>query len=96
MLVLIRKIGETVAIGDDIRITVVDIDGRQVRLATEAPAAVGVLRQELHQRAERLTRERPQSSCRNETRRPVQVTVKASSRRGTSRSTIKHGEGAPP
>lgn len=96
MLVLIRKIGETVAIGDDIRITVVDIDGHQIRLATEAPAAVGVLRQEVHQRAERLTRETPPPSCRNDTRRPVQVTVKASSLRGASRSTIKQGEGAPP
>lgn len=94
MLVLIRKIGETVAIGDDIRITVVDIDGHQVRLATEAPAAVGVLRQEVHQRTERLRRETPQPTCRNEQRRPVQITVKASTRRGTSRSVVKHEEGA--
>ena len=50
MLILTRKHGEGLFIGDDIRITVVDIRGKQIRLGIEAPAHIVVLREEIYRR----------------------------------------------
>jgi carbon storage regulator len=50
MLVLSRKIGEAIMVGDNIRITVVDIRGGKVRLGIAAPEDVIVDRQELHEK----------------------------------------------
>jgi len=47
MLVLSRKLGEKICIGDNIYLTVVDIDRGKVRLGIEAPRSVPVYRQEL-------------------------------------------------
>lgn len=47
MLVLTRKIGESLAINDNIRITVLEVKGKTVRLGIEAPNEVKVHRQEL-------------------------------------------------
>lgn len=47
MLVLQRKIGEAICVGDDIKITVVQIRRHACRLAIEAPAEVRILRGEL-------------------------------------------------
>ncbi len=47
MLVLNRKIGERIVIGDDIVVTVVKVQGRQVRIGIEAPATVSIRRKEL-------------------------------------------------
>ena len=47
MLVLSRKPGEKVCIGDDITLTVVSVSGNHIRLGIEAPAHIGVLRSEL-------------------------------------------------
>jgi carbon storage regulator CsrA len=47
MLVLSRKMGETIHIGDDIRITVAAFQGNRVRIAIDAPEEVLVLRGEL-------------------------------------------------
>lgn len=47
MLVLSRKAGEHILIGDNIRITVVGIQGRQVRIGIEAPSEVPVFREEV-------------------------------------------------
>jgi carbon storage regulator len=46
MLVLTRKIGQTVVIGDGIEITVSSIRGDQVRLAINAPRSISILRKE--------------------------------------------------
>ena len=51
MLVLSRKLNETIIINGDIRITVVGIRGNHVRLGIEAPDSVGIFRQELCERA---------------------------------------------
>lgn len=51
MLVLTRKVGERIQIGDNIFITVVRINGAAVRLGVEAPADLIVVRQELAERA---------------------------------------------
>ncbi len=50
MLILTRRIGEGVIIGDDIRVVVLEVRGKQVRLGLEAPIEVVVLRDELYQR----------------------------------------------
>lgn len=48
MLILTRKLGESIAIGDEIRISVLGIRGRQVRLGIDAPADVIVHREEIY------------------------------------------------
>lgn len=50
MLVLSRKYDESVVIGDDVFITVVEINGDKVRLGIEAPKSVTVHRQEIYDR----------------------------------------------
>jgi carbon storage regulator len=49
MLILSRRPGESVTIGDDIMITVVSISGSQVRLGITAPREVRILREEIYQ-----------------------------------------------
>lgn len=49
MLVLSRKIGESILIGEDITITVCKVSGRQVRLSIDAPKSIPINRYELHQ-----------------------------------------------
>ncbi len=48
MLVLSRKTGETIVVGDDIRIVVTGIKGNRVTIGVTAPRAVTVLRGEIH------------------------------------------------
>lgn len=48
MLVLSRKPGESVTIGDEVRITVLSISGKQVRIGIEAPAEIAVHREEIY------------------------------------------------
>ena len=48
MLVLTRKIGETVVVGNSIRVTIVDLSGGTVRLGFDAPAEVSIYREEIY------------------------------------------------
>lgn len=48
MLILTRKLGESITIGDDVKITVLGIHGRQVRLGVIAPQKVVVHREEVY------------------------------------------------
>ena len=50
MLVLTRKLGETIVIGEDIVIKVVDIHGKQIRLGIEAPKEISIFRGEIYDR----------------------------------------------
>jgi len=50
LLILTRKSGEGLYIGDDIRITVLEIRGKQIRLGIDAPTNVVILREEIYQR----------------------------------------------
>lgn len=50
MLVLTRRKDEAIIIGDNIRVTVVEIRGDRVKLGFEAPGEVTVHREEIHQR----------------------------------------------
>jgi carbon storage regulator len=48
MLILTRKLGESVTIGDDIKITILGVRGRQVRLGVIAPQKVTIHREEIY------------------------------------------------
>ena len=53
MLILTRRIGESIMIGDDVSITVLRIKGNQVRLGVNAPKSVSVQREEISERMKR-------------------------------------------
>ena len=48
MLVLTRKMGESITIGDDIRITVIAVKGQQVKIGIDAPSETKVYREEIY------------------------------------------------
>jgi len=50
MLILTRKLGEKINIGDDITVTLVEIKGTQVKLGIEAPKTIEIHRQEIYER----------------------------------------------
>ena len=50
MLILSRRIGETLTIGDDVKVTVLGIKGTQIRIGVNAPREVAVYREEIYQR----------------------------------------------
>ena len=50
MLVLTRRLGEAITIGEEVRVVIVDIDGNQVKLGIEAPRHIEIYREELYER----------------------------------------------
>jgi carbon storage regulator len=50
MLILTRRIGEKIIIGDNVTVSVLGVKGRQARVGIEAPRDVKVNREEIHQR----------------------------------------------
>ena len=53
MLILTRRVGETVVIGDEVTVTVLGVKGNQVRLGVNAPREVAVHREEIFERIKR-------------------------------------------
>ena len=60
MLILTRKSGEAIRIGDDVSISVIEIRGNQVRLGINAPRSVSVHRQEVYEVIQEQNREAAQ------------------------------------
>lgn len=56
MLVLTRKTGESINIGDDVKISIMEIKGRSVRIGIEAPKSMIIHREEIYQKIQEENR----------------------------------------
>jgi carbon storage regulator len=78
MLVLTRKAGESIVIGSEIRVTVLELQGRQIRLGIEAPSDISVHRGEVYERI-RVENERAAQGDQQELKALSQALNKAGS-----------------
>ena len=64
MLILTRRVGETIKIGEYISVTVLGVKGNQVRIGVGAPRDVAVHREEIYQRIQDERNAQPRASAR--------------------------------
>ena len=70
MLILTRRLAESLKIGDDVTVTILGVKGQQVRIGVSAPKIIPVHREEIYQR---IRRERSGDWQRQETEQPVSI-----------------------
>ena len=66
MLILTRRVGETVMIGNDVTVTILGVKGNQVRVGINAPKNVAVHREEIYERIKREHQGDSQGEARSE------------------------------
>jgi len=76
LLILTRRIGETLMIGDEITVTVLGVKGNQVRVGVHAPKNVAVHREEIYERIQKETEPKTANS-KTGAQTPVGATVKS-------------------
>ncbi len=81
MLILTRRVGETVVIGNDVTVTVLGVKGNQVRLGVNAPREVAVHREEIFERIKReQSRRKTATTSERLDRSPVAAKIAAARR----------------
>ena len=83
MLILTRRVGETLTIGDDVTLTVLGVKGNQVRVGITAPKDMPVHREEIYQRIQRQAAP-PATAPARLSRQPAAAAVTVTTRRPRS------------
>ncbi len=75
MLILTRRIGEALMIGDNVHLKVLDVQGTQVKIGVDAPKDIGVHRQEIYQRIQNEKRHAKDKGATQHASAPMEETT---------------------